>query len=84
MENTVFIIDDDASVRDALVDAMELDLVGPRDVPVLGSREALFSFAQSVIDGNRPDPLVVCPNPFYQIYEGAAFLAGCAADPPRS
>ncbi len=45
-------------------------------LPVLGSREALFSFAQSVIDGNRPDPLVVCPNPFYQIYEGAAFLAG--------
>ncbi len=45
-------------------------------VPVNGSREALFSFAQAVIDADRPDPVVVCPNPFYQIYEGAALLAG--------
>lgn len=45
-------------------------------LPVNGSREALFSFAQAVIDRNKPDPVVVCPNPFYQIYEGAAFLAG--------
>ncbi len=45
-------------------------------LPVLGTREALFSFAQVVIDGSRPAPLVVCPNPFYQIYEGAAVLAG--------
>jgi N-succinyldiaminopimelate aminotransferase len=45
-------------------------------LPVNGSREALFSFAQAVIDRNRKDPVVVCPNPFYQIYEGAAFLAG--------
>ncbi|ADL55736.1 succinyldiaminopimelate transaminase [Gallionella capsiferriformans] len=45
-------------------------------LPVNGSREALFAFAQTVIDRNRPDPAVVCPNPFYQIYEGAAFLAG--------
>ncbi len=45
-------------------------------LPVNGSREALFSFAQTVIDGSRPDALVVCPNPFYQIYEGAALLAG--------
>ena len=49
-------------------------------LPVLGSREALFALAQTVV--NRPDnaadpkPLVVCPNPFYQIYEGAALLAG--------
>ena len=41
-----------------------------------GSREALFAFAQLVVDATRPDPLVVCPNPFYQIYEGATFLAG--------
>ena len=47
-------------------------------MPVNGSREALFSFAQTVIDGSRPDALVVCPNPFYQIYEGAALLAGAA------
>ena len=46
-------------------------------IPVNGSREALFSFAQTVIDSsNAQQPVVVCPNPFYQIYEGAAFLAG--------
>lgn len=45
-------------------------------LPVLGSREALFAFAQVVIDSSAAAPLVVCPNPFYQIYEGAALLAG--------
>jgi N-succinyldiaminopimelate aminotransferase len=45
-------------------------------LPVNGSREALFAFAQAVIDRSQSDPVVVCPNPFYQIYEGAAFLAG--------
>ena len=45
-------------------------------LPVTGSREALFSFAQAVIDRTKPNPVVICPNPFYQIYEGAAFLAG--------
>lgn len=45
-------------------------------LPVNGSREALFAFAQAVVDGSRPAPVVVCPNPFYQIYEGAALLAG--------
>ena len=45
-------------------------------LPVNGSREALFAFAQAVIDRSKSDPVVVCPNPFYQIYEGAAFLAG--------
>ncbi len=44
-------------------------------LPVNGSREALFAFAQTVIDPTR-DSVVVCPNPFYQIYEGAALLAG--------
>ena len=44
-------------------------------LPVNGTREALFSFAQSVIDPTRR-PLVLMPNPFYQIYEGAALLAG--------
>ena len=44
-------------------------------LPINGSREALFAFAQTVIDPTR-DAKVVCPNPFYQIYEGAAFLAG--------
>src|SRR3569832_979042 len=44
-------------------------------LPVNGTREALFSFAQAVIDRTRA-PLVVMPNPFYQIYEGAALLGG--------
>ena len=45
-------------------------------LPVTGSREALFAFAQAVIDTTRPNPVVISPNPFYQIYEGAAILAG--------
>jgi N-succinyldiaminopimelate aminotransferase len=45
-------------------------------LPVNGSREALFSFAQTVIDPSPGNARVVCPNPFYQIYEGAALLAG--------
>ncbi len=44
-------------------------------MPVTGTREALFSFAQAAIDHTR-DARVVAPNPFYQIYEGAAVLAG--------
>ncbi len=44
-------------------------------LPVAGTREGLFAIAQAVIDRSR-DPLVLCPNPFYQIYEGAALLAG--------
>jgi N-succinyldiaminopimelate aminotransferase len=44
-------------------------------VPVNGTREGIFSLVQSVIDNSRP-ALVVSPNPFYQVYEGAAFLAG--------
>ena len=48
-------------------------------LPVNGSREALFAFAQAVIDATANKPVVLSPNPFYQIYEGAAFLAG--ADP---
>lgn len=45
-------------------------------LPVNGSREALFAFAQAVIDPSKSKPVVISPNPFYQIYEGAAFLAG--------
>ncbi len=45
-------------------------------LPVNGSREALFAFAQAVINRNEDAPAVICPNPFYQIYEGAAILAG--------
>jgi len=48
---------------------------GTQVLPVNGSREALFSFAQAVVDRKR-DAVVISPNPFYQIYEGAALLAG--------
>jgi N-succinyldiaminopimelate aminotransferase len=62
-------------------------------LPVVGSREALFALAQTVIDPTRDHgrggPIVVCPNPFYQIYEGAALLAGAQvamanSDPARN
>lgn len=58
-------------------------------LPVNGSREALFALAQTVIDPTRPGATVVCPNPFYQIYEGAALLAGAQtafanSDPQRN
>ncbi|MDP4909086.1 MAG: succinyldiaminopimelate transaminase [Burkholderiaceae bacterium] len=57
-------------------------------LPVLGSREALFAFGQVVLDSAK-DGLVVCPNPFYQIYEGAALLGGATpyyvnADPAKN
>lgn len=45
-------------------------------LPVNGTREALFSFAQCLIDSTKNSPVVIMPNPFYQIYEGAALLAG--------
>ncbi|MES1978311.1 MAG: succinyldiaminopimelate transaminase [Pseudomonadota bacterium] len=58
-------------------------------LPVNGSREALFSLAQTVIDPTKPGATVVCPNPFYQIYEGSALLAGAEtwfapSDPARN
>ncbi len=58
-------------------------------LPVNGSREALFALAQTVIDPTRPGATVVHPNPFYQIYEGAAFLSGAQpwyapSDPARN
>ncbi len=70
---------------------LELD-ANTQILPVNGSREALFSFAQAVVNPNRQDGqdvLVVCPNPFYQIYEGAALLAGAQpyfvhSDPARN
>ncbi|MEO7335268.1 MAG: aminotransferase class I/II-fold pyridoxal phosphate-dependent enzyme, partial [Caldimonas sp.] len=57
-------------------------------LPVNGSREALFALAQTVIDPTRAHATVICPNPFYQIYEGAALLAGARtlfanSDPSR-
>ena len=66
-------------------------------LPVNGSREALFAFTQVVVDPTKTSlkdgvnqlPIVICPNPFYQIYEGAALLAGAEpyyvnSDPARN
>ena len=66
-------------------------------LPVNGSREALFAFTQVIVDPTKTTvsqgiaklPVVVCPNPFYQIYEGAALLAGAEpyyvnSDPARN
>jgi N-succinyldiaminopimelate aminotransferase len=72
----------DAALRDAIAGWLArrhaLPMLDPvsQVLPVLGSREALFAFAQTVLDGSRADATVVVPNPFYQIYEGAALLAG--------
>jgi N-succinyldiaminopimelate aminotransferase len=49
---------------------------GTEVLPVGGSREALFSIAQAVLDPDEHDALVISPNPFYQIYEGATLLGG--------
>ena len=62
---------------------------GTQVLPVNGSREALFALAQTVLDPAERDAVVVCPNPFYQIYEGAALLGGAqthfvASDPARN
>ena len=67
-------------------------------LPVIGSREALFALTQTIVnpkdttvaeDSTPLPPIVVCPNPFYQIYEGAALLAGAQpyfvnSDPTRN
>ncbi|MCY0966196.1 succinyldiaminopimelate transaminase [Parathalassolituus penaei] len=45
-------------------------------IPCNGTREAIFAFAQAAIDRSQPNPLLLSPNPFYQIYEGAAYLSG--------
>ena len=56
--------------------ALELD-PATQVLPVNGSREALFALSQTVVDASKkPGPVVLSPNPFYQIYEGAALLAG--------
>jgi len=56
---------------------LQADSLSPENnvLPVCGTREALFAFTQAIIDRER-SPLVISPNPFYQIYEGAALLAG--------
>jgi N-succinyldiaminopimelate aminotransferase len=69
------------ALREAIADWLATRFAVPRPdparevLPVNGSREALFAFAQVVLD-RTASPVVVCPNPFYQIYEGAALLGG--------
>jgi N-succinyldiaminopimelate aminotransferase len=68
------------ALREAIADWLRLRFqvsVDPATevLPVSGTREALFSFAQAVL-GSKPDPIGILPNPFYQIYEGAIHLAG--------
>lgn len=68
--------------------ALKLD-AATQVLPVNGSREALFAFTQTIIDPTGGQAMVVCPNPFYQIYEGATLLAGAtpyyaASDPSRN
>jgi len=59
---------------------IEQELIDPEVnlLPVSGTREALFAIAQCVVDRRAANPLVFMPNPFYQIYEGAAVLAGAS------
>ncbi|WP_280155274.1 succinyldiaminopimelate transaminase [Piscinibacter sp. XHJ-5] len=84
----------DPALRQAIVDwltrryGVVLD-PATQVLPVNGSREALFAIAQTVVDPTQPGATVVCPNPFYQIYEGAALLAGARtafanSDPGRN
>ena len=58
------------SIKPELVDS------GTQILPVSGTREALFAIAQCIVDRKAARPTVMMPNPFYQIYEGAAILAG--------
>ena len=84
----------DPSLREACAGWMQRRYRIPVDpatqvLPVNGSREALFAFAQTVVDPTRAGATVVCPNPFYQIYEGATLLAGATpyyapSDPARN
>ncbi len=68
------------SIRNWLIQRFHLEhshLTEDRHIiPVNGTREALFAFAQAVVDATKPNASILMPNPFYQIYEGAAFLAG--------
>jgi N-succinyldiaminopimelate aminotransferase len=85
----------DPALRSAITHWLQrryaLQLDSAQVLPVNGSREALFAFAQTVLQprADAQPALVVCPNPFYQIYEGAAYLASAEpyfvnSDPARN
>ena len=61
-----------------LTQRFQLNAIDPvsQVIPVGGTREAIFAFTQAAVDRTRSNPLVISPNPFYQIYEGAASLSG--------
>ncbi|PIE47191.1 MAG: succinyldiaminopimelate transaminase [Gammaproteobacteria bacterium] len=71
------------TIADWLKNRFSLNTIDPisQVIPVMGTREAIFSFVQACIDTKssdntpNPKPVIVMPNPFYQIYEGAAILA---------
>jgi len=66
------------AISEWLIQRFKLNSTNPENniLPVNGTREGLFSFTQAIVDRSQIDPIVLMPNPFYQIYEGAAFLAG--------
>jgi len=66
------------AIADWLKQRFSLDAIDAvsQVIPVNGTREAIFAFTQAAVDRSASNPLVVSPNPFYQIYEGAAYLAG--------
>jgi N-succinyldiaminopimelate aminotransferase len=71
----------EAALRKAIAEWLGRRFDAPIDperevLPVTGTREALFAIAQATIDAREAGALVLSPNPFYQIYEGAALLAG--------
>ena len=65
------------TISDWLKARFDLETICPEDeiIPVNGTREAIFAFTQAMVDRSA-NGLIVSPNPFYQIYEGAAYLAG--------
>jgi len=69
-----------SSIRDWLIKRFQLNQdslnADQHILPVNGTREALFAFAQAIVDRSKPNPIIISPNPFYQIYEGAAILSG--------
>lgn len=66
------------AIADWLKQRFSLDAIDAvsQVIPVNGTREAIFAFTQAAVDRSASNPLIVSPNPFYQIYEGAAYLAG--------
>jgi N-succinyldiaminopimelate aminotransferase len=70
------------AICDWLKNRFSLTSIDPEThtLPVNGTREAIFAFTQAAIDRTQNNPLVVSPNPFYQIYEGAAYLSGATPE----